>query len=266
MTDPTAHALLAVEDGVATLTLNRPEKLNALSEAMIRDAIAALERWSTDREVGCIVLTGAGRGFCAGGDVSAMGSDARADRPFEERVDRQRAIHRLSWLLHDLPKVTIAAVNGPAAGAGLGLALSCDLRIASSAARFTTAFAKVAFGGDFGTTWQLTRLVGEAKAKELLFLADVLDAPEALRLGLVNRVLSHEAFRDEVLQLARRIAKGPLVSLRYMKGNVHAALVEDFRASLDREAVTHLRCGETEDHKEGVAAFLEKREPRFRGR
>jgi 2-(1,2-epoxy-1,2-dihydrophenyl)acetyl-CoA isomerase len=266
MADTTAHALLAVEDGVAMLTLNRPEKLNALSESMIRDAIAALERWSTDPEVGCIVVMGAGRGFCAGGDISAMGSDARAERTFEHRVDRQRAIHRLSWLLHDIPKVTIAAVNGPAAGAGLGLALSCDLRIASSAARFTTAFAKVAFGGDFGTTWQLARLVGEAKAKELLILSDVLDAQEAMRIGLVNRVLSHETFREEVLQLARRVAKGPLVSFRYMKSNVHSALGEDFRASLDREAVTHLRCGDTEDHKEGVAAFLEKREPRFRGR
>jgi 2-(1,2-epoxy-1,2-dihydrophenyl)acetyl-CoA isomerase len=266
MAETDAHVLFSVEDRVATLTLNRPEKLNALSDAMIRGAIDRLEQWSTDPDVGCIVVTGAGRGFCAGGDVSAMSAGARDDWTFEQRVDRQRGAHRLPWLVHDVPKVTIAAVNGAAAGAGLGLALSCDLRIASSTARFTTAFARVGFGGDFGITWQLSRLVGEAKAKELLFLSDVLDANEALRLGLVNRVVPHDTFREEVRTIAGRIAKGPQVSYRYMKSNVHAALTEDFRESLDREAVTHLRCGQTEDHKEGVAAFLEKREPKFRGR
>lgn len=266
MTKTEEHVLVSVEDRVATLTLNRPEKLNALSEPMIRDATAALERWSVDPDVGCIVVTGAGRGFCAGGDVSAMSAGDRTDWPFERRVDRQRISHRLPWLVHDIPKVTVAAVNGAVAGAGLGLALSCDLRITSSAARFTTAFAKVGFGGDFGVTWQLARLVGEARAKELLFLSDILSAEEALRAGLVNRVVPPESFHEEVRRIATRIAKGPLVSYRYMKSNVHAALSEDFRASLDREAITHLRCGETEDHKEGVAAFLEKREPRFRGR
>src|SRR5689334_10602267 len=266
MTSSTEHVLLNVEEGVATLTLNRPEKLNALSDSMIRESTAALERWATDPDVGCIVVTGAGRGFCAGGDVTAMGKGGPENVTFEERVDRQRGAHRFPWLLHDVPKVTIAAVNGAAAGAGLGLALSCDLRIASSTARFTTAFAKVGFGGDFGITWQLARLVGEAKAKELLFLSEVVDANEALRLGLVNRVVPQESFAAAVRELSARIARGPRVSYRYMKSNVHAALTEDFRASLDREAVSHLRCGATEDHAEGVRAFMEKREPRFRGR
>jgi 2-(1,2-epoxy-1,2-dihydrophenyl)acetyl-CoA isomerase len=266
MADPTEHVHIEVSDRVATLTLNRPDKLNALSDSMIRAGTDTLERWATDPNVGCIVVTGAGRGFCAGGDISAMGSGGYDDQTLEERVDRQRAAHRFPWLLHDIPKVTIAAVNGAAAGAGLGLALSCDLRFASSTARFTTAFAKVGFGGDFGVTWQLARLAGEAKAKELLFLSDLLDADRALGIGLVNRVFPSESFGDEVRKIARRIANGPQVSFRYMKSNVHAALAEDFRASLDREAVTHLRCGQTEDHKEGVRAFLEKREPRFLGR
>jgi 2-(1,2-epoxy-1,2-dihydrophenyl)acetyl-CoA isomerase len=253
-------------DRVATLTLNRPEKLNALSDAMIVAGIAHLRRCATDPDVGAVLLTGAGRGFCAGGDVSAMSARAGAGATFEDHVDRQREIHELSWLLADIPKVTIAAVNGAAVGAGLGIALSCDLCFASDTARFGTAFAKVGFGGDFGTTWQLTRRVGPAKAKELFFLADILPADEAARLGLVNRVFPQGTFLDDVRALARRIAHGPLVSYRYMKQNVELALTNDFRTLLDREAVTHLRCGQTADHREGVAAFLEKREPRFRGR
>jgi 2-(1,2-epoxy-1,2-dihydrophenyl)acetyl-CoA isomerase len=252
-------------DRVATLTMNRPDKLNALSEAMLETAVASLRRCATDPEVGAVVLTGAGRGFCAGGDVSAMGK-ATAGLTFEEHVDRQRTIHEFSRLLFEIPKVTIAAVNGAAVGAGLGIALSCDLVFASERARFGTAFARVGFGGDFGTTWQLTRRVGPAKAKELFFLPDIIPADEAARLGLVNRVFPADTFLSDVRQLALRIAHGPLVSYRYMKENVNLSLTSDFRTMLDREAITHLRCGQTADHKEGVAAFLEKREPQFRGR
>ena len=258
--------LFGLDDRVATLTLNRPEKLNALSEAMLDVTLAHLRRCATDPEVGAVLLTGAGRAFCAGGDVSAMGGAGAAPRTFEEHVDRQRAGHELSRLLFEMPKVTIAAVNGAAVGAGLGIALSCDLVFASDRARFGTAFARVGFGGDYGTTWQLTRRVGPAKAKELFFLADILPADEALRLGLVNRVIPDDRFADEMRAIAKKIAHGPLVSYRYMKENVNAALNADFRTLLDREAVSHLRCGQTADHREGVAAFLEKREPRFQGR
>ena len=257
---------LDVSDRVAVLTLNRPEKLNALSDEMIRSAIAALERCATDPDIGCVVLTGEGRAFCAGGDVSAMGAPSRVDRTLEEGVDRQRDIHRFPSLLYELPKVTIAAINGVAAGAGLGLALSCDLRIGSDRARFMTAFAKVGFGGDFGATWKLARLVGEAKAKELFFLSEMVEASDALRLGLVNRVCPHDTLIEQVRGIARRIASGPLVSFRYMKENIHLAMTNDYRTLLDREALTQVRCGQTEDHREGVAAFLEKRAPRFRGR
>jgi 2-(1,2-epoxy-1,2-dihydrophenyl)acetyl-CoA isomerase len=255
-----------ISDRVATITLNRPEKLNALSEAMIMGVIEQLRRSEHDPEVGAIVVTGEGRGFCAGGDVSAMGEAAREAMTFEQRVDRQRVWHQLSWLLSEIPKVTIAAVNGPAAGAGLGIALSCDLCFASERARFGTAFAKVGFGGDFGTTRQLTRRVGAIRAKELFFLAEVFSAEEAERIGLVNRVFPHQTFLAEVRQIATRIANGPLVSYRYMKENVNLSLTADFRTVLDREAVTHLRCGQTADHREGVTAFVEKRQPRFQGR
>ena len=185
---------------------------------------------------------------------------------YEDSLDRQRRGHELSWLLYSMPKVTIAAVNGHAVGAGLGIAMSCDLRLASENAKFGTAFAKVGFGGDYGTSWQLTQLVGQAKAKELFFLGDIVGADEALRIGLANRKLQADGFKSEALAIAKKIANGPLVSYRYMKENVNLSLTQDFRTILDREAMTHLRCGMTEDHQEGVRAFMEKREPAFKGR
>lgn len=261
------HLLVTLSDGVATLTLNRPDKLNALSPEMVVAGISALERLATDPSVGCIVVTGAGRGFCAGGDVSAMNAGQGGGViPLEQRLDRQRTSHRLSGLLYSIPKVTIAAVNGAAAGAGLGIALACDMRIASDGAKLTTAFSKVGLGGDFGITWPLTRILGESKAKELLLLSEVLTADQALHFGLVNRVVPHEQFSSTVEELARRIARGPQVSYRYMKENVRLASMQDYQSLLDREALTHLRCAETEDHREGARAFVERRNPNFQGR
>jgi len=184
----------------------------------------------------------------------------------EQKIDRLRKMQELSWLLYNMPKITVAAVNGFAMGAGLGVCLSCDLRIASDKARFGTAYAKVGYGGDFGTTWLLAHYVGGPKAKELFFLGDIIDASEAHRLGLVNRIFSHESLEDEVRAIASRLANGPLTSYRYMKANVNLALSTDFRTLLDREAETHLRCSMTEDHKEGVRAFMEKREAKFSGK
>ncbi|HXA64401.1 MAG TPA: enoyl-CoA hydratase [Bryobacteraceae bacterium] len=253
-----------VADRIATLTFHRPEKLNALSQELISDSIATLRAWSIDPAVGVIIVTGSGRAFCAGGDVSNMAKDT--GRSLEESVDGLRAWQELSWLLYSIPKVTIAAVNGFAMGAGLGVCLACDLRIASDQAKFGTAYAKVGYGGDFGTTWLLTHYAGAPKAKELMFLGDVIDAMEAHRLGLINRVVPHDQFETEMRQWAARIASGPLISFRYMKANVNLATHTDFRTLLDREAETHLRCGQTEDHKEGVRAFLEKRLPQFTGR
>ncbi len=256
--------LTRLEDRVATLTFNRPDKLNALSAELIQRAKETLQVWAEDAAVGAIVVTGAGRAFCAGGDVSMMAKDA--EWTLEQNIDRLREWQDLSWLLFKHPKVTIAAVNGFAMGAGLGICLACDLRIASDQAKFGTAYAKVGFGGDFGTTWLLTHYAGAPKAKELLFLADAFDAAEAHRLGLVNRVVAHDELERQTHELANRIAHGPLTSYRYMKANVNFATSTDFRTMLDREAETHQRCGQTEDHEEGVRAFLEKRAPRFEGR
>jgi 2-(1,2-epoxy-1,2-dihydrophenyl)acetyl-CoA isomerase len=258
--------LTSLQDRVATLTLNRPDKLNALSPDLLEQAIATLREWIESPEVAVIVVTGSGRAFCAGGDIGNMAKANTAPPPLEVQVDRLRRAQELSWLLYSSPKVTIASVNGFAMGAGLSICLACDLRISSDQAKFGTAYSKIAFGGDFGATWLLARYAGAPKAKELLFLAETFDAAEAHRLGLLNRVVPHETLATETAALARRIAEGPLVTFRYQKANVNLAATADFRTLLDREAETHLRCGQTDDHKEGVAAFIEKRAPRFQGR
>jgi 2-(1,2-epoxy-1,2-dihydrophenyl)acetyl-CoA isomerase len=257
--------LTEVRDRVATLTLHRPEKLNAVNAQLLAEAADVLKTWSRDPAIGAIVVTGSGRAFCAGGDVSMM---ARADdaSTLEQKIDGLRDMQEISWLLYSSPKVTIASVNGFAMGAGLGIALACDLRIASSAAKFGTAYAKVGYGGDFGTTWLLTHYAGAPKAKEMFFLAEPVDAAEAHRIGLVNRVVEPDALAAETASVASRIAEGPLTSYRYMKQNVNFAAAVDFRTLLDREPETHLRCGETDDHREGVRAFMEKRPPKFSGR
>jgi 2-(1,2-epoxy-1,2-dihydrophenyl)acetyl-CoA isomerase len=258
--------LTHIENKVATLTLNRPDKLNALSRDLIGQAVELLKQWSRDPDIGAIVLTGTGRAFCAGGDVSNMAKENAQPESLEQQIDGLRQAQELSWLLYNSPKVTIAAVNGFAMGAGLGICLSCDLRIASEQAKFGTAYAKVGFGGDFGTSWTLARYVGAAKAKEMFFLADIIDATEAYRLGLINRVAPPDELMAQVNEIAARIAHGPLISYRYMKANINLSQSTDFRTLLDREAETHLRCGMTEDHKEGVRAFMEKRAPNFTGK
>ncbi len=259
-------AIVEVKDKVGYITLNRPDKLNALNAEMIAGMKEALTDWAMDPEIGCVVLTGEGRAFCAGGDVSAMAAGGGKPLTLEQKVDGLRFGQEVCWLLHSMPKIAIAAVNGFAMGAGLGIAMSCDLRIASDKAKFGTAYAKVGFGGDWGTTWQLTQLLGEAKAKELMIFADIIDAEEAHRINLVNRVVDHDLLQSAVEEMATKIAHGPLVSYRYMKENINLAVRSDFRTILDREAFTHIRCGETEDHKEGTTAFVEKRVPQFQGK
>ncbi len=254
----------STENGITTLTLNRPERLNALSPAMTAGLKEALERLSGDRSVGAIVIAGAGRGWCAGGDVKTMESRG-ASQSFEDRVEGLRQAHHLPLLMRRMSKVVIAMINGPVAGAGLGLALACDLRIAGKSARFGTAFARIGYSGDYGGSWSLTRLVGTAKARELYFLADVIDADQAEKLGIVNRVVADDALHAETTALARRIADGPLVALGYMKRNLFAAETEDFATVLEMEAIHQARCAFTEDHKEAVAAFNEKRRPVFKG-
>jgi 2-(1,2-epoxy-1,2-dihydrophenyl)acetyl-CoA isomerase len=256
--------LESTQDGIAWLTLNRPDRLNAFSPAMLLALDEALRRLGGDTNVGVIVITGAGRGFCAGGDVKTM--ESRAGQSFEERLEGLRRMHELPMLLRTIPKVVVAMINGPAAGAGLGLAMACDLRIAGRSARFGTGFAGVGYSGDFGGSWTLTRLVGTAKARELYFLGDFVDSATAASLGLVSRVVEDDALHEETTALARRIADGPRVAYGYMKRNLFAAETEPLATVLEMEAVHQARTAMTEDHLEASRAFVEKRRPAFKGR
>lgn len=265
----TEDLLAEISDGVAVLTMNRPERRNALSPAMISAMARVLAELEVDDSVGCVVLTGAGGAFSAGGDVKAMAeSPSDDDRvPLDVTIHRQRLAQRAtSGLLWQMPKPTIAAIPGPAAGAGLSLALACDLRYAVDGAVLTTAFARVAFSGDYGGTWFLSRLVGSAKAKELYFFSDRLDAAEAERLGIVNRVFQPKDFEAEVETRARRLAAGPRLAYRYMKENLNRAVAGELGECLDLEATHHIHMGLTEDHRQAAQAFVEKRDPRFEGR
>jgi 2-(1,2-epoxy-1,2-dihydrophenyl)acetyl-CoA isomerase len=255
----------ATADGVATLTLNRPDRLNALSTPIMEGLLEALPRLAGDPAVGAIILTGAGRAFCAGGDVKRM-AEGVLEPSMEEAVTRLRGRMEVSRLLHEIPKPTIAMVNGPAAGAGLALALACDLRIAGASARFITAFAKVGFSGDFGGSYFLSKLVGTGKARELYYTAEPIDAAQALALGVVNRVVPDADLSETVMAFARKLARGPRIALGLMKQNFNAAENGTLAELLDREARGQIETGRTADHKEAARAFVEKRAPVFSGR
>ena len=263
----TQDLLESIDGGVMLLTMNRPDALNALSWPMMDAMTAAVKRAATDDAIGCIVLTGAGRGFCAGGDVKAMaaGTEMTAST-LEAKAQALRDRMEISRLLHELPKPVIAMVNGPAAGAGLSIALSCDLRFMAAGARISTAFANVGYSGDFGGSYFLTQLVGTAKARELYLLSDRVDAQEALRLGIANRVFADDKLMVETMAIAKKLASGPTVAYRYIKRNMNAAESGTLAQCFDLEAWGHIRTGETEDHKAAVQAFVDKRQPVFKGR
>lgn len=254
-----------VADHVATLTLNRPERLNALSSAITEALLEALPRLAADARIAVIVLTGAGRGFCAGGDVKSM-ADGSSQPGLEDAVQRLRGRMEVSRLLHEIPKPTIAMVNGAAAGAGLSMALACDLRIAAQSARFITAFAKVGFSGDFGGSYFLSKLVGTGKARELYYTSEPVDAREALALGMVNRVVPDAELVEATMTLAKRLARGPSIALGLMKKNLNAAENGTLSELLDLEATHQIQTARTEDHLEAARAFVEKRAPVFKGR
>ena len=263
-----APVLHSLEDGVLTLTLNRPDSLNALNAPLVIELKAQLEAAARDADVGAIVLRGAGRGFSAGGDLRE-GATPRwhgdAANAHEEWRDSLRGAMEASRLLHQIQKPTIAMVRGPAAGAGLSLATACDLRIASTTAVFTTAFVKVGFSGDFGITYFLTRLVGTAKARELYFTAEILNAEQIEKLGLANRVIEDDKLDAETMAFARKLAAGPRVAWWHVKKNMKVAEEGTLSEALDSEAARMIRTGETEDHKEAARAFVEKRAPVFKG-
>ena len=269
--DTGTNDLLAnLDGGILTLTLNRPEARNAMTGAMT-NALATQLAWAEfERSVKCVVLTGAGKGFCAGGDVKGMaasGDGTVGDNTIDGAIHRQRVNQRATaGKLFKMPKPTIAALPGAAAGAGFALALACDLRIMSSSAILTTAFARVGFSGDYGGTYFLTQLVGSAKARELYYLSDRVSAEEALRLGLTNWVCEPDDLAAKTREIAGRLAAGPTVAYRYMKENLNRAMAGDVDDCLDLEATHHVHCGQTEDHRAATQAFVDKREPVFNGR
>jgi 2-(1,2-epoxy-1,2-dihydrophenyl)acetyl-CoA isomerase len=263
--DALPELLETIEDGVATLTFNRPERMNALSTPIMEGLLHGLPRLAGDPAVKVVVLTGAGRAFCAGGDVKSM-AEGGEQRSAAEATARLRSRMEVSRILHELPKPTIAMINGPAAGAGLAFALACDLRIAGASARLVTAFVRVGFSGDFGGSFFLTRLVGTARARELYFTGRPVEADEALSLGLVNRVVADEDLANVTMELARSLAHGPSIALGLMKRNLNCAESQGLAELLDMEAVHQVQTGRTEDHREAANAFVEKRAPIFTGR
>lgn len=266
----TEDLLASLDEGVGLLTLNRPQARNAMSGEMNAALQAMLAQFELDPAVKVIVLTGAGKGFCAGGDVKGMaasGDGTVGDNTIDGAIHRQRLNQRATaGKLFKIPKPTLAALPGAAAGAGLSLALACDMRIMSSNAILTTAFARVGFSGDYGGTYFMTQLVGSAKARELYYLSERVSADEALRLGLTNWVCEPEALMDKTMEIAGRLASGPTVAYRYMKENLNRAMTGDVDECMDLEATHHVHCGQTKDHRDAVKAFVEKREPVFNGR
>jgi 2-(1,2-epoxy-1,2-dihydrophenyl)acetyl-CoA isomerase len=272
----TEFVLAEVEDRVATITLNRPERRNAVSAEMLGALETALEFAERDDDVRAVVLTGAGGAFCAGGDVKGMDESHRSEESvgraagdahgtgIDAAIAAQRRNQRgTAGRMYTMPKPVIASVPGPAAGAGLSFAMAADLRIASEQAIFTTAFGKVGFAGDYGGTFFITQLLGSAKARELYFLSERIDAKEAERIGLVHWVVPHDTLADRTRELALRLARGPSVAYRYMKENLNRAVGGDVMDCLDLEATHHIHTGRTRDHKNAARAFVEKRDPVF---
>ena len=262
MTETRFETLLYEKAGpIATLTLNRPERMNGMTNRMVIEAGEALAAAAEDRGVRVLVLTGAGRAFCPGADLQVVASAKSRPQEHLSAEDFRAAV-----LLHDMPAVTIAAINGACAGAALGWACACDFRFAAVSARFNTAFLDVGVAGDMGGPWTLARIVGPARARELYFFPDKFGAEEALRIGLVSRVFSDERFRVEVQAIAERLASAAPIALRTLKANFVDAERMDLAGYVSLESERHLRMFTTEDTREAFAAKVEKRPPRFQGR
>jgi enoyl-CoA hydratase/carnithine racemase len=266
----TDELLCVIRDRVAIITLNRPEARNALSDTLTPALRSMIKTCGEDPNVRALLITGAGDAFCAGGDVKGMGAnrdEKKLAMSFDEMVaDLQERQRLLTGALVSVRKPTIAALPGPAAGAGLAIALGCDIRIAAQSAFVSTGYLRVGLSGDYGIAWLLTRLVGTARARELMFTAERVDAIRCEAIGLVNRVVPDDKLQDEAFALAKSLAEGPTLALRYMKDNLDEALSFDFATARDHEAERLIRLTTTADHREAVQAFIEKRKPVFRGR
>jgi len=258
------YLLYERQDGVVTITLNRPDKLNALFGTMREELVHALDTFAGDAEARVGVLTGAGRGFCAGGDIDYMEELQRTDdvKGFAALVNAGREV---VLRIRACDKPIIAAINGPAAGAGMNLALACDLRIASEQATFGETFVRLGLHPDWGGTYLLTRLVGAGRAMELMLLGKVIDAQAALRFGIVAKVVTDSELQLETRHLAEALAAAPPISLALIKKNVNAAFARSLDEALAAELDGQLRCFASQDSKEGLRAFREKRKPHYTG-
>ena len=257
---------LEVAKRIATITLNRPHRRNAFTRSMIDAWAAALADCRNREDVHVVVVTGAGKAFCSGGDIKDLMGDGLARAPVEQRALIGEHVHRIPLTLADMDKPVIAAINGAAIGAGLDLALAMDLRFAAASARFAETYVKVGLAPGAGGAHWLPRLVGSAKALELLWTGDTIDAAEAARIGLINRVCPDDELMPQTMELARRLADGPTLAIRAIKRLVRDGIGGDLRAGLDRASATYGVLGSTDDHREAVQAFAEKRAPRFHGR
>ena len=256
---------IAEESGITTITLNRPEKLNALAGHMRRDLAEALEAAGSDRNTRVVAITGAGRAFCSGGDVAAM-AELFERRDAEEFSRLLGSARRVVTAIRQMTKPVIASVNGPAIGAGCNLALACDLRIASTTATFGQSFAKVGLHPDWGGTYFLPRLVTPNKACEMFFLGDVIGAEEALHFGIVNYVVEPAELETATRNLAERLTEAPAISLGAAKQAVYISQAAELEEMLRFETEAQMRCFESQDGAEGLRAFLEKRTPKFTGK
>ncbi len=265
----TDELLCVIRDRVAVITLNRPDARNSLSDTLTPALRTMIRTCGENPEVGVLLVTGAGKAFCAGGNVKGMGANRdpkKLEMSYEDKVaDLQERQRLLTGALASVRKPTIAALPGPAVGAGLAIAMACDIRIAAQSAFVSTGYLRVALSGDYGMAWLLTRLVGTSRARELMFTSEKVDAARCEQIGLVNRVVPDETLQDEAFALAKSIAEGPTLALRYIKDNLDEALLFDFATARDHEAERLIRLTTTADHKEAVQAFIEKRKPVFRG-
>lgn len=263
-----SELLETFHDGIATLTINRPQTRNSMTTEIMQGLSEAMPRLANDSAVRLVVLTGAGGAFCAGGDVKGFVNKAPGSAnalPFEQNVNLLRASMEVSRWLHEMPKPTLAVISGPAAGAGLSLALACDMRIAADDAKLTTAFSKIGLSGDFGGSYFLNLLVGAAKAREMYFTGEVLLGAQAARIGLVNRSVPNDQLAQAAQAWALELAALPTLAIGYMKRNLNAGLRGSLSEVLDLEAIHMIRTFETEDHKSAAIAFVEKKLPRFQG-
>src|SRR5277367_4343348 len=265
----TDELLCVIRDRVAIITLNRPQARNSLSDHLTPALRTMIRTCGENPDVGVLLITGAGTAFCGGGNVKGMGAHRekkKLEMSYDEKVaDLQERQRLLTGALISVRKPTIAALPGAAVGAGLALAMACDIRIAAQSAFVSTGYLRVGLSGDYGMAWLLTRLVGTSRARELMFTADKVDAARCEAIGLVNRVVPDDKLQAEAFALARSMAEGPTLALRYMKDNLDEALLFDFSTARDHEAERLVRLTTTADHHEAVQAFIDKRKPVFKG-